>query len=232
MKKTIFIFLALIGVYGLASSQSHHGIIMIDNDTTHIAYKWMGTTSRTLTDKMKLIYQKPKNFKEIGAYECFKEYPKLELTFSCMGPQLHSKDGQFISFLVFPDIYTKEFQESLNWLSAGNRNEDWVDKQHYRQMIGIIKMYYGEIGSSMNELIQLYPTEEAAAKFNADSAFYFSLILNPDDYYKEVYKYVKVLVLQKKDRGYAYICSFYTDKAKKQLNKYWCRIEKTLHYED
>lgn len=30
----------------------------------------------------------------------------------------------------------------------------------------------------------------------------------------------------------AHICSFYTDRAKKQLNKYWCRIEKTLRYED
>lgn len=113
-----------------------------------------------------------------------------------------------------------------------NQSEDLVDKQHSWQMRGIIKRYYGEIGSSWTDSIKHYPADEAVTKFNADSAFYFSLNLNPEDYYKGVYKYVKVLVLQKKDRGYAYICSFYTDKAKKQLNKYWCRIERTLRYED
>lgn len=233
MKKLLFVLSVLfwINSIGLAQSQVKF-VTIIDNDTTPLVYKWMGSDSRLLTEGMKIVYQKPKKFVEIPTTECFKDYSKLESTFTCMGNQLHSKDEQFISFLVFPDIYTKEFQERLNWLSVGNRDEDWVDKQHYRQMRSIIKGYYGEIGSAWTDSIKHYPADEAVTKFNADSAFYFSLNLNPEDYYKGGYKYVKVLMLQKKDRGYAYICSFYTDKAKKQLSKYWCRIEKTLCYED
>ncbi len=213
-------------------SQSKGSFIPIieDNDTIQNKYQWMGTEGRMLSE-MKLNYHKPKMFNEVGNTECFNDYPKLESTFTCMGKQLHSKDGQFISFLVFPSIYTEEFQKRLNWVSS-NHSEVWVDKQHYRQMRGIIKKYYGEVGDSWTDSIKHYIKEDAVKKFNADSAFYFSLKLQPSDFYKKEFRHVKVLFLQKKGRGYAYICSFYTDKAKAKLEKYWTRIEKVLRYED
>lgn len=43
---------------------------------------------------------------------------------------------------------------------------------------------------------------------------------------------MKVLLIQRMGRGYAYICTFYTDKAKTKFDKYWRRIEKTLRYKD
>jgi len=108
-----------------------------------------------------------------------------------------------------------------------------VDTQPYWQRRGIIKRYYGdEIGDSWIDSVTVYSTEEARSKWNADSAFVFNLHLRPEDYYKKDFKHVKILLIQKKGRGYAYITSFYTDKAKEYFDKYWRRIEKTLRYED
>ena len=184
MKKLLFVLSVLFWINSIGFAQNQVKLVTImDNDTTPLVYKWMGSDSRLLTEGMKIVYQKPGKFVEIPTTECNKDYPKLESTFTCMGNQLNSKDGQFISFLVFPEIYTKEFQERLNWLTAGTRDEDWVDKQHYRQMRGIIKGYYGEIGSAWTDSIKHSPADEAVTKFNADSAFYFSLNLNPEDYF-------------------------------------------------
>ena len=195
-------------------------------------YRWMGTVGRMVADDMKLKYHKPKGFYQDGSSECFDEYPKLWATFTCMGPQLHSKDGQFISFLVFPRILTEEIQESQSQVFPQLAG-DWVDKQHYQQMRAKIRNYYGEgIGESWRDSITAYSAEDTHRKFNADSAFTFTLHLRPADYYKKDFKHVKVLLIQREGRGYAYICSFYTDKAKAKFDKYWRRIEKTLSYKD
>lgn len=195
-------------------------------------YKWMGTDGRMVADDMRLEYRRPKRFREDGTTERFKNYPRLEETFSNQGPQLLSYDGQVISFLEFAPIFTKEFEKTVNQLFPQHTRE-LVDKQHRWQMRGRLKQYYGEsICESWADSITVFSTEEARRKFNADSAFIFSLYLRPADYYKGNFKYMKALLIQKKGRGYACIYSFYTDKAKAKFNKYWRKIEKTLRYKD
>ena len=191
-------------------------------------YKWMGTEGLTVTDKLKMKYRKPKGFQQDGASECLKGYPGLEYTFYGLDHRLHSKDGQFLSCLRF--VYFPEDHQKLYYL----HHKRTVDTQQYWQMRAIMKHYYGdEIGESWVDSIAVYSTEEARKKWNADSAFTFSLHLRPEDYYKKDFKYVKILLIQKKGRGgYAYIISFYTDKAKENFDKYWRRIEKTLRFED
>ena len=104
---------------------------------------------------------------------------------------------------------------------------------HIGRGLGILRDYYGdEIGESWVDSVTVYSTEEARKKWNADSAFVFNLHLRPEDYYKKDFKHVKILLIQKKGHGYAYITSFYTDKAKENFDKYWRRIEKTLRFED
>ena len=193
-------------------------------------YKWMGTDGRMVADDMKLKYRKPKGFREDGTTERFKNYPRLEETFSNQGPQLHSNDGQVISFLEFAPLFTKEFEKTINQLFPQHTRE-LVDKQHRWQMRARIRMYYGDyIGESWVDSITTYTAKDAHRKFNADSAFTFALHLRPVDYYKGKYKYMKALLIQRKGRGYACIYSFYTDKTK--FDKYWRRIEKTLRYKD
>jgi hypothetical protein len=195
-------------------------------------YKWMGTFGLTVSDEMKLKYHKPRGFWHEDSFECFKDYPKLESTFSCKHYQLHSNDGQFIAFLEFVPQYTKKLEATINGLFPQHAKE-LVDKQHRLQMRARIRAYYGdEIGESWVDSIQQHPTKEAREKFNADSVFSFSIRLRPSDYYKKEFKNMKALLIQRNGRGYVCIYSFYTDKAKAKFKKYWRRIEKTLHYED
>ena len=191
-------------------------------------YKWMGSEGEMVADSMKLKYRKPKGFRQDGTLECFKDYPNLRRTFSCIGHRLHSEDGQFLSFLSF--VYFYEYHRNLYYLS--HKRKRTVDSQHHSQIRAIFKDYYGdEIGDSWRDSVTVVSTEEARKKWNADSAFTFSLHLRPEDYYKKDFKHVKILLIQKKGQGYAYITSFYTDKAKENFDKYWRRIEKTLWFE-
>lgn len=204
---------------------------IVVRDTTPVHYKWMGDYSRTLTS-MKLSYQKPKGFNEVGKSECFKDYPKLESTFSCLSNRLVSKDEQFISFLIAYNIFTEEFRKEMDVLFFG-KEFDYVDKQHVNQIKGIIRSYYNEEAAKhWKDSVTYYPPDITKDKFNADSVISFSIALRPEDYYKNEYKYVDILLLQKKGRGYVYFVSFYTDKAKRKLNKYKREIEGVLRYED
>ena len=178
---------------------------------------------------------------------------------TCLAPQLISNDDQFISFLEFAPIYTEEYEERLNiWFNSGRQHystNEMKEKHHRWKMKRTLKGYYDvsgvyvnpndptqllydasrvrNIGDSWRDSITVFSTGEARRKWNADSAFTFSLHLRPEDYYKKDFKHVKILLIQKKGRGgYAYIISFYTDKAKENFDKYWRRIEKTLRFED
>ena len=192
-------------------------------------YKWMGSEGEMVADSMKLKYRKPKEFRQDGTLECFKDYPNLERTFSCIGHRLDSEDGQFLSFLSF--VYFYEFHRNLYYLS--HKRKETVDAQQYWQIRAILKDHYGDaIVESWRDSITVLSSEEAHKKFNADSAFTFSLHLRPEDYYKKDFKHVKILLIQRKGQGYAYITSFYTDKEKEKLDKYWRKKEKTLRFED
>ena len=195
-------------------------------------YKWMGTDGLMVSDKMKLKYRKPKGFSEVDGGECFDDNPRLWHTFRCVSHLLKSNDGEFLAFMEFPPIHTEEFETRINRLFP-QRARNLVDKQHFWQMRAIIQKFYNdEIGESWRDSITVYSIEEARKKWNADSAFTFSFDLRPNDCYKDDFKYVKVLLIQKKGRGYFYVRSFYTDKAKKRINRYWRRLEKALRYED
>lgn len=196
-----------------------------------IEYKWMGTSSRTLT-LMKIAYTKPDGFEEDGKYVSFGEYPKLGQMFSCLGNCLKSDDGQFLAFISVNDIFTQDFADNMKSFFPG-KSFDFVDKQHLNQIKYVIMSYYGEeIADNWKSLLDYYPEEEANIKFNADTVIRFSLALQPQDYYKKKYKYIDALFLQKKDRGYINFYCFYTDKGKKKLDFYWKKIEGVLHYED
>ena len=236
MRKKIVI--ALLSLFSMEIQAQNNGplIIFAENYDSIMAlvkphYKWLGTEGQMVADDMKLKYRKPKGFRHKPSIECFNDHPKLKSTFTCMSHQIHSDDGQMIVFLTFT-IFSKELQNEINELFPQHATE-LVDKQHRWQMRGIMTKYYGEgIGESWHDSITVYSGAEARRKFNADSAFTFTLHLRPADYYKKDFKHVKVLLIQRMGRGYAYICSFYTDKAITKFDKYWRRIEKTLRYKD
>ena len=80
--------------------------------------------------------------------------------------------------------------------------------------------------------MQYYSQKETKEKFNANTAFTYSVKLNDDELYKDKYKSLKVLVLQKRDRGFVELYCFYTDDGAKELEKYWALLENAFRYED
>ena len=226
-----FILLIFSSAVGFAQNRSKVGVNVVDDDPTPIYYKWLGDESKTLT-RMKLIYKKPDGFREVSKTECFKEYPQLEQAFGCFGNQLISENNEFIAFMPIFEPLTEE--DSLRFQRLfPSKSFDFVDKQHLRQIRATIKAYQGEeVAEKMTDLLTYYPEEVTKSKFNADTVFRYSMKLKRKDYYKEKFKYVDFLCLQKKGRGYILFYCFYTAKAKRNLNDYWKKIEGVLRYEN
>ncbi len=237
MKEKLFILIVVLFAFNTALSAQKTIYITDKYDRKYlIDENDLDTTTfgnSRILKKMKLEYKKPSEFKEIkGGTECFEESPGLCKAFTCLLNQICSKDEQFIAFMNPSTIYTKDFQKYMEDLFPG-KTFDLVDKQHFNQMKEILKSFYGEeMEQKWREKVITYPKYEAQKKFNADNAYRFSIALAPEDYYKKNFKYVDLLFLQKKGRGYVYFCCFYTDKAKAKLNNYWSKIEKVLHYKD
>ena len=216
-------------------------------DVFRLDYQWRDSTGRlSVTEDMKMKYRQPEGFSEDNSEECFRANNRLSSTFfGCLNTQLHSDDGQFVSFLQFAPLYSKTDEKRLRWVFGDFPKEKLFNIHHLYKMRGFIKRYYNryeqyhgkyyyidEVGDSWRDSITVYSAEEARRKWNADSAFTFSLHLRPEDYYKKDFKHVKVLLIQRKGQGYAYITSFYTDKAKENFDKYWRRIERVLRFRE
>lgn len=194
-------------------------------------YYWKTNPKRpVVTDEMKMTYRKPEGFCQVDSAESLRGYPKLRDRLGGMwaGPLLRCDDSQMISILKFAPIFTDEF---IGQMSRGNEAyrpfiKKILEKHHYHSMRRMIS------SNSWRDSIRVISTEEARSKWNADSAFTFTLHLSPECYYEKNFKHLKVLLIQRKGRGYACIYSFYTDKAKENFDEYWRRIEKTLWFEE
>ncbi len=242
MKKSVIIILFTISTIVSAQNEKYDTVtdkygrkylIEVDDiDTTKIKYKWLGAYHSSILEDMRIEYKKPFGFNEVDLYNSFKKYPILRYKLSTGTYGLCSDDKEFIALLSIYEIFTKKFQKEMEELFPG-KSYDLEDKQHFYQIKAILKSFYGEeMEQHWREKITTYPKEEALNKFNADNAYRFSITLSPEDYYEKKFKYVDLLFLQKKGRGYVYFCCFYTDKVKAELNNYWSEIEKVFHYED
>ncbi len=224
--KFILIFFILGDLFCIA--QSKVMVIPIDKDTTALKYEWMESDSKVL-NSMNVVYRKPEGFIEIGSTECFKENPKFEEAFTCVSNLLQSEDNQFMVFMQTHRLFTKREISEMRRLFKDFDPENFpVNKMKY-----IVKVFFGkEKANNWGELVDFYSIEEAHKKFNADCAMKLSISLTLEDYYKKDYKYVDVLFFQKKERGFVGLFCFYTDKARRNFDHYWKKIEETFYYED
>ena len=188
-------------------------------------YNWKANQrGAAVTDEMKMTYRKPEGFCQVDSAERFLGYPMWKyrsmLSDEIIGQFLRSDDGQVISFFQFAPIFSEKFMERVNRnKNASRRTLTRILERHHRRKL-------------RRDSITVLSTEEAREKWNADSAFTFTLHLSPEYYYEKNFKHLKVLLIQRKGRGYACIYSFYTDKAKENFDEYWRRIEKTLWFEE
>lgn len=198
MKAILNFFIVLVLSCEAGRAQQESGIYIIDDDPTPIYYEWLGTESKTLT-KMNLVYSKPDGFKEDSKSECFKGYPVLARAFRCIENQLISDDNQLIAFMPIYRPLTQT--DSMRFQRIFPKHTfDFVDKQHLLQIQHLIKEYQGEdTAEKMIDLLTYYSEDETKHKFNADTVIRYSLKLKRKDYYKEKFKYVDLLCLQKND---------------------------------
>jgi len=231
MKKHFILTALLLVFHLLCNAQNKTNIIVIDDDTTTYEGKWMIKRTFLLLKSMKLVYNKPLHFNEVNGYECFKKYPKLARILTCASNQLHSIDEQFILYFD-AQIFTKKDSIDMK-RNFPNMPFDVIDKMHSRKTkANILESNGDEAAVNWRKYVDFYPTDKAKNIFNADTAMKYSINLQPQDYYLEKYKYLDVLVVQKKGGGYVNVYSFYTEEGKKELSLYWKEIEGIFRYED
>lgn len=220
-------------------------IISVDslgNEIPSDTGRWMPKSDRDRLANIRVTYKKPSDFSEtpiIPVSECFKNNAKLESMFSCVSNLLVSNDEEFISFIPLHRFLTKadsiSMQQSFPEMKLPNLNDQHAYSVRAQVLYSLGKnaaIRGPNAGFNWKEYVQYYADKDARRKFNADTAITYDVVLNDDEYYLGKYKYLRALVLQKKDRGFVAIYSFYTDKAKRRLAKYWKATEGILRYDD
>ena len=194
----------------------------------HPRYYWKTNPKRpAVTDEMKMEYTKPEGFCQVDSAERFRGYPTLrtQLDYLWAGPLLRSDDGQMISILEFVPVFSESYRKMVSrggWVERSTL-EKILDNRHRQEIRRLL-------GTASCDAFTMLSHAEAREKFNADSAFTFTLHLTPECYYEKDFKHLNVLLIQRNGRGYACIYSFYTDKAKENFDEYWRRIERTLRF--
>jgi hypothetical protein len=108
-----------------------------------------------------------------------------------------------------------------------------VYEEHISVMHHILKTIDTEnIAKEWKENVYYYTETEAKTKFNADTAITYSFILPEKEYYRDKYNHCKILLIQKKGRGYLPLYCFYDMEAAKNPDKYMTAIEGIFKYKD
>ena len=242
IKKLLFCFAFLFLVNDKASAQveirfideqGYPTFFDRDGDTIPIIHQeWLGRNdARIFTYDMRLTYKRPKGFKEKFNPECFRNNRMLWAAFfTSASARLQAKDNEFISFLKILPIEIAEdfdrmrsiynnFQKYLQYIQ-GLRNSWrwWGDRDDFQL--------------DWRESAYFFSQEDTRIKFNADTAAFFTLTLPSEYYYLGKYRYIDVFMLQRNGRGFINFISFYTEKAKQNIDWYRRRLWGSLRYED
>lgn len=85
------------------------------------------------------------------------------------------------------------------------------------------------------KFVSFYPNKKRKKRFNNKLIFKYSIPLFSEDFInrnRKKYRYAEKLFIWDKRVGFIDFTCFYTDKAKKNFEKYWKEIENLLKYED
>ena len=203
-------------------------------DSSLITNEWLGVRSLSFVT-CGVTYKKPYGLKEVTlTYDaCSRRADKgHSYPFYLEKILLASNDNEFIAY--GPKLGQYDPLRSVG-LGTFNVYGDEILEVHLSQMRGVLRKYFGKDVDWLS-MIQFYPDEIAKKRFNADAAIRVSFNLHPEDYTQpndgtKEYKYVDVLMIQKDKRGDLGFYCLYTDEGKKNLNKYWKKIEKASKFE-
>jgi hypothetical protein len=94
-----------------------------------------------------------------------------------------------------------------------------------------MKIFFGNDASAWKNQF-VYCSDEAKAKFNADTVISCMIQLPETEYYQDKYGYCKVIIIQKKGDGCLPLYCFYDDVAAENVEKYLNAVEGVFKYRD
>ena len=194
-----------------------------------IIHEWLGSSSRILTHEMRLKYQIPEGFNNIGEWTIFDDNTILFRTFRNFSNRLTSDDNEFVAFLqIFPPNMENNTQHQNQMNAIYN-----IFHQNVQVAQGLREWSrFFDFQHDWRESAYFFSPEETREKFNADTAAFFSLMLPHGYYYQGRFRFIDVFLLQKNGRGYVYFVSFYTETAIRNIDWYRRRLWGSLRYED
>ena len=189
---------------------------------SQVETNWMTNKNISILERvMNIEYSHPEGFigESTGLF-CFQSL------FSCMQGSLRSEDSSFVAFYWIPNLDSMQNSIHVNLLKK------------------IVKISYGD-DNDWEKYVYHYSSDEAKTKFNADNVYLVSVLLNKEEhdfyksdkfdfyengYNKNNYTHCKVLITQKRGRGFVAVYCIYNDNAINNLDAYMTAIEGTLRY--
>lgn len=190
---------------------------------------WIQDSSKEILKSMGVHYQKPHDFTEVMEMECFEDHQMFKKAFTCLTQKLISKDDECVIFMPINRILTKEDSIEINKIFRGSITS--LNNFHISNArIQIKTLYKDENLSDWKSKVKYFSAKDAKSKFNADTALFYSLRLDPDISYGKKFNNIYSLFLQKKDKGFINIIVFYSDKIKMDFEKKLMQIESMVNY--
>jgi len=239
--KGFFVGLFIIITVILCSAQYPSSVCGGGNGSDLLERKWLNDRD---TEIMRVNYRKPDRFDEISGYETFKYSPDLQnIVGRSVGHQLNAQDGQCIIFICFFEpindiqyVISHQHHSPDNPCKVLDMRHMWQIRASVIYALGYDYDYFLQKKNFVNwrRYLEYYPDKQTQKIFNADTAIRVSLNLLPDKVYnyKEKYKYLDMLVLQKMKRGFIQIFVFTTEEGRKNLPYYWEKIETIFRYQE
>ena len=186
--------------------------------------EWKTYFLNTVTQTMKMTYFESKAFDDTDYSIFCLESREIYLSFrnsfdgfggNCSYPFLTSTDKEVMLFSSAYIGSNKEVDEHIDLVLKDNLS--YLGKKDYKK----------------NAF--LYSKVKTRKRFNADKVFRYTVPLLPQDYVSrngKEYRYVEKILVQHQGRGLVDFTCFYTDKARRNFEKYSKEIERLLRYED
>lgn len=228
-KKSQLVFVVLILIHislGLYSQNSKDPYKELTNLLGHIANTLMHNQVQYTPSVDFDLHKRKSNNEERLTFLRSDKYTYYE---HGVWDKLISKDGNFITFIDVPPVYSKDSIYVYMPLAPYLKEE--INTYHLDWVKGDFFCNTGErIHSFQNLPIHYKSPGYAQMAFNADTVITYPLKVWHK--YKNKYNYCQVMIIQKNGRGFIRLVSIYNDEGKKKLDSYIKSLEGVFWYRD
>jgi len=191
---------------------------------------WTGGIDRDILDKvMNIEYSQPAGFVGSGGLTSI-FYNDGTLGDNVRINLISEDQSCIVGYRIFNPL-TKE--DSVKFFPNAKGNV--VDMGHWQveYLENRIKRAFKN-DTDWKKHVYYYPLHDVTNRFNADTVFSVSFMLdkNKTKYYDNNYSNCTILIIQKKGRGYVAVYCVYDERAEKKMNSYMAAIEGSIKYRE